>query len=161
MSFQLGKKSLENIQGVHPWLFAVVRRAIEITKVDFGVAAKVVRTAEEQNALFKKGASQKDGYKNKSNHQTHSDGYGYSVDLTAWVNGKWEFDDWECYYEIAAAMAQAALELRVHIRWGGNWQKTLDAYPASVAGMKQAVEDYKRDHPGPDFLDGPHFELVV
>ncbi|MFL1917012.1 M15 family peptidase, partial [Plesiomonas shigelloides] len=37
MSFYLGKHSLENLRGVHPDLVKVVKRAIELTKVDFKV----------------------------------------------------------------------------------------------------------------------------
>lgn len=37
MSFYLGKHSLENLRGEHPDLVKVVKRAIELTKVDFKV----------------------------------------------------------------------------------------------------------------------------
>lgn len=37
MSFKLGKRSLSNLEGVHPDLVKVVHRAIEITTVDFTV----------------------------------------------------------------------------------------------------------------------------
>ena len=37
MSFKLGKRSLSNLKGVHPDLVKVVKRAIELTEVDFTV----------------------------------------------------------------------------------------------------------------------------
>ena len=35
--FKLSQKSLDRLSGVHPDLVAVVKRAIEITEVDFAV----------------------------------------------------------------------------------------------------------------------------
>ena len=31
---------------------------------------------------------------------------------------------------------------------------------ATVEGLADAIEAYKARHAGPDFLDGPHFELI-
>ena len=41
MAFKLSQRSLGKLEGVHPDLVATVKRAIEITKVDFGVTAGV------------------------------------------------------------------------------------------------------------------------
>lgn len=158
MTFKLGPRSLGNLGGVHPDLVAVVMRAIQITTQDFGVAGKAVRTAEEQNALFKKGVTQKDGYKNKSNHQPHSDGLGHAVDLTPFINGQFDVDNEAAQYPIAAAMSQAAAELGVRIIWGGNWIEPIKG--STVAEMRSAVARYKALHPGPDFIDLPHFQLA-
>mgnify|MGYP003637544623 CR=1 FL=1 len=35
MSYKLGTRSLQNLSGVHPDMVAVVKKAIEITEVDF------------------------------------------------------------------------------------------------------------------------------
>ena len=55
--FSLSKKSESRLFGVHPDLVAVVRRAIEITEVDFSVG-EGLRTIERQKELVAKGASQ-------------------------------------------------------------------------------------------------------
>lgn len=161
MTFYLGKSSLANMSLVHPKLVFVVKKAITLTDVDFGIMSSGGgRTAEDQKALFKKGVTQKDGYKKKSNHQTKTDGWGHAVDCVAWVDGKWEQDDWEPYFHIASAMSKASKLLKTDIKWGGNWYDPMSKYGSEVADMKSSVERYKEKHPGKDFIDGPHFELV-
>ena len=75
MSFKLGKRSLSNLEGVHPDLVKVVNRAIELTQVDFTVI-EGLRTKERQAQLLKE---KKTTTKN-SRHLT-----GHAVDLAAWV----------------------------------------------------------------------------
>ena len=159
MTYSLGTKSRANLARIHPDLRRVVERAITITTQDFCVYDGA-RSAAEQNALYRSGASQKDGFKSKSNHQATPDGWGHAVDLVPWVDGKPVWDDtWERHYAVALAMARAAFDLAIQIRWGGNWYEPMNIYTPSLAAMKAAVERYKRDHPGPDFIDAPHFEL--
>lgn len=161
MGYVLSERTLGNMVGLHPKLLAVVKRAIQITKQDFGVTAKQVRTAEEQHKLFLDGASQKDGYKNKSNHQVAVDGTGHAVDLTAYVLGQgFDYKNWNLYYPIAEAMAAAARAEGARLTWGGNWYECLNDYCYSATDARAAVERYKAKHPGPDFIDGPHFQLT-
>ena len=54
--FSLSKRSLSKLEGVHPELVDVVKLAITLTKVDFGVTFGK-RTKEEQEALVKAGRS--------------------------------------------------------------------------------------------------------
>ena len=49
MTFRLSQRSLDKLEGVHPAMTGVVERAIQLTKVDFGVT-QGVRTLEEQKA---------------------------------------------------------------------------------------------------------------
>ncbi|NOH31601.1 M15 family metallopeptidase [Vibrio mediterranei] len=116
----LSARSEARMVGVHSDLKAVVRRAIQLSPFDFGITSGK-RTAEEQNALFKKGASQLDGYSRKSRHQT-----GHAVDFVVYdENGKvtWGFS----YYEqVSWAFKQAARELGVAIVWGGDWKSFKD-----------------------------------
>ncbi|CAK2168593.1 peptidoglycan LD-endopeptidase CwlK [Vibrio crassostreae] len=113
--FALSARSESRMIGVHGDLKRVVRRAIELTPFDFGIISGK-RTAEEQNALFKKGASQLDGYSKKSRHQS-----GHAIDFVVYdENSKvtWGFS----YYEqVSWAFKQAAKELNVPIIWGGDW----------------------------------------
>lgn len=109
--FKLSKKSLDRLSGVHPDLVAVVKRAIEITEVDFAVL-EGVRSKARQEQLLKAGASQT----MRSRHLT-----GHAVDLGAYVGGSVRWD-WPLYDKIALAMKAAALELQVAIEWGGDWK---------------------------------------
>jgi hypothetical protein len=110
MSFVFSKRSENNLIGVHPDLVKVVRRALEISEVDFAVT-EGLRTLERQKQLVKSGASQT----LKSRHLT-----GHAVDLAPFIAGtiRW---DWPPFNTIAIAMKQAALKLDVSIVWGGDW----------------------------------------
>jgi len=127
MTFALGAKSLARLEGVHPDLVRVVKRAIEITPVDFTVT-EGLRTVERQRALVAAGASQT----MKSRHIT-----GHAVDLAALVLGEVRWD-WPLYAKLAGAMKAAAKEVGVPLEWGGDWkmkdgphfQLTWAAYPA-------------------------------
>lgn len=113
--FVLSKKSLDRLTGVHPDLVRVVKRAIEITTVDFAVL-EGVRSKARQEQLVKAGASQT----MNSRHIT-----GHAVDLGAYVSGSVRWD-WPLYSKIADALKQAAAELGVPIEWGGDWRTFKD-----------------------------------
>ena len=108
--FKLSDKSIDKMNGVNPALIAVVKKAIELTTVDFGVT-EGLRSIERQKELFKAGKSQT----MKSRHII-----GEAVDLVAYVNGKVDWT-WKYYEQIAIAMKQAAKELDIAIEWGGDW----------------------------------------
>jgi len=113
--FVLSSRSLQRLNGVHPDLVRVVKRAITLTKVDFTVL-EGKRTLKRQRQLVAAGASQT----LNSRHLT-----GHAVDLGAMVNGKVRWD-WPLYHSIYAAMKQAAAIERVKIEWGGNWKTFKD-----------------------------------
>lgn len=113
--YKLGSRSLSRLQGVHPDLIAVVKRAIEITSIDFTVL-EGVRSISRQKELYAKGSSQT----MNSRHLT-----GHAVDLGAFVNGAVSWD-WAHYYPIEQAVKQAAAELGVNIEWGGDWKSFRD-----------------------------------
>jgi len=148
MSFVLSKKSLDRLSGVHPKLVEVVKRAIELTGIDFTVL-EGVRSKARQAQLVAAGASKTmDG-----RHLT-----GHAVDLGAMVAGSVRWD-WPLYYKVAEAMQQAAKELGVPIVWGGVWDKRL----ADIGDPADAVAAYvaRRQALGKKaFIDGPHFELA-
>jgi peptidoglycan L-alanyl-D-glutamate endopeptidase CwlK len=124
--FVLSVRSETKLAGVHHDLKNVVRRALELSPFDFGITSGK-RTAEEQFQLFQNKASQLDGYSRISRHQT-----GHAIDYVVYdEDGKvtWGFS----YYEqVSWAFKQAARELGVPIKWGGDWTS---------------------------FKDGPHIEL--
>lgn len=113
--FYLSTRSKRRLDGVHPDLVRVVKRAIEITPVDFAVL-EGVRTMARQRQLKEAGASQT----LRSRHLT-----GHAVDLGAYIGGRVRWD-WPPYHRIAAAIKAAAAELDVPIEWGGDWRTFKD-----------------------------------
>lgn len=114
-------KSKQRMEDVHPDLIKVANRAIEISKIDFGIPQYGgVRTALQQRSLYDDGKSQLDGVKKKSYHQT-----GRALDVFAYVDGK---ASWDKYHltQIAVAFFRAAMELGIQIEWGGNWTSFVD-----------------------------------
>ena len=74
--FSLGAGSPKELEGVHPDLIAVVKRAIALTAQDFSVHDGI-RTLEEQKNLVERGASKT----LDSRHIT-----GHAVDLVPYIN---------------------------------------------------------------------------
>lgn len=115
MTFKLGKRSLQRLEGVHPDLVKVVQLAIEISDIDFTVL-EGVRTKARQSQLVAAGASQT----MNSRHIT-----GHAVDLGAMVGGEVRWD-WPLYKQVATAMKVAAQQLNIPIVWGGDWKTLKD-----------------------------------
>lgn len=126
MGFRLSNNSLTKLRGVNPDLAKVVKRAIQLTEVDFTVV-QGNRTQAEQDALYAQGRTKpgpKVTWTRNSNHIG-----GRAVDLAPWVNGAidWDNPDKHKYYDkINKAMQLAAKEYNVKITWGGTWKKTPD-----------------------------------
>jgi len=150
MGFKLGKRSLEKLEGVDESLVAVVKRAIELTDIDFGVIYGL-RTVEEQEKLVAAGKSQT----MKSKHLE-----GRAVDLMAYVDGKgcWELN---VYDNLCDAMRDAARELGVAIKWGAAWSEgDIRSYSGSSEDAMMSYIDLRRSQGRRPFIDGPHFELM-
>ena len=115
MAFVLGKTSLARLEGVHPDLVRVVKRAIALTPVDFRVT-EGLRSIERQRELVKAGASKT----MNSRHLT-----GHAVDVVALLEGKVRWD-WPLYDRIAKAFKAAAKAEGVPLEWGGDWPRFRD-----------------------------------
>jgi peptidoglycan L-alanyl-D-glutamate endopeptidase CwlK len=115
MGYVLGARSLNRLTGVHPDLVRVVKRAIEITPVDFTVL-EGVRSLARQKQLLAAGAT-------RTMHSRHLT--GHAVDLGAYVGSQVRWD-WPLYHRIAGAVKQAARELDIPIEWGGDWRTFKD-----------------------------------
>jgi peptidoglycan L-alanyl-D-glutamate endopeptidase CwlK len=115
MAFQLSSRSLAKLEGVHPDLVRVVKRALELSEVDFAVV-EGLRTQARQRQLVQAGASQT----MDSRHLT-----GHAVDLAPYIGGQIRWD-WPPFYKIADAMKAAARELGVSLNWGGDWTTLKD-----------------------------------
>lgn len=170
MPFRLSKRSLDRARSVDPRLIAVCVLAIERSAVDFGITEEQSRTEAEQAEKVRRGVSKT----MRSKHMIPPGrDWSTAIDLVPYIDGLFQWGDprWrvktkagatiEPFYAIAAAMREAAILVGVTIRWGAVWDRTLNALPAGAEALKAEVEAYKVRHPGPDFLDGPHFELVA
>ena len=149
MPFNLSQKSLDRLKGVDDDMVRVVKKAIELTKVDFGVICGL-RTVEEQEELVAKGASQ-------TMKSKHID--GLAVDLMAYLGGRasWELN---LYDDIADAMKEAAKLENVGVRWGAAWQiDNMADWDGTMEEAMNAYIDLRRSQGRSPFIDGPHFEL--
>ena len=154
MTFNLSTRSLKKLEGVHPTLVETVKKAISLTKIDFGVIYGV-RTFEEQKKLFDSKRSQT----MRSKHLLQDDYYAHSVDLMAYQDGEpcWEI---QVYDDIADAMKDASKETGAVIRWGASW--TVPDIAKFDGTMEEAMLSYvdaRRSENRRPFIDGPHFEL--
>jgi len=149
--FKLSEASLKKLEGVDPKLVSIVKRAIELTKIDFKVT-EGVRTIATQKKYVAAGKSQT----MDSRHIT-----GDAVDLVAYVGSKisWEIN---LYDDIADAMKQAAKEQGVSLKWGAAWNiPDITAWNGTMEDAMNHYVDTRRSQGKRPFIDGPHFELTV
>ena len=138
------------LEGVNEGLVAVVKDAIGITKVDFGVTFGL-RTLEEQKKLYESGRSQT----MKSKHLE-----GRAVDLVAYFGSdiSWELN---VYDDICDAMAEAARKNDVAIKWGAAWSEgDIREYAGTAEDAMNAYVDLRRSEGRRPFIDAPHFEML-
>ncbi len=150
MAFKLSSRSEGRLEGINPKLIEVVKTAITLTKVDFGVTCGM-RTVEEQEKLVASGASQT----MKSKHLE-----GLAVDLVAYIgpNVTWSLNK---YDEIADAMAAAAKQKGVAIKWGAAWTVgNIADWDGSMEDAMNTYVDVRRSQGRRPFIDAPHFEMM-
>ncbi len=126
--FKFSQRSEDNLKGVHPDLVKVVRRALQLSDIDFTVI-EGLRTKERQNQLYVL-------RKTKTLNSRHLT--GHAVDIAPYPL---DWNDIEKFGKLAKAMFAAAKELKIPIRWGGDWNRN---------GRSDDET----------FYDGPHFELL-
>jgi peptidoglycan L-alanyl-D-glutamate endopeptidase CwlK len=129
----------ERLAGVHPDLVRVIRDALPRLRFRVRVL-EGVRTIARQAELYAQGRT-KPGrivtWSMKSRHLT-----GHAVDLAPIdEHGVIDWNDLPRFTGVALAMLAAAAELRVPIRWGGDWDRD---------GKFRERGEY----------DSPHFELL-
>jgi len=150
MAFKLSSRSMKKLKGVDEGLVAVVKDAIGITKVDFGVTFGL-RSLEEQKKLYESGRSQT----MKSKHLD-----GRAVDLVAYFGSdiSWELN---VYDDICDAMAEAARKNNVAIKWGAAWSEgDIREYAGTAEDAMNAYVDLRRSEGRRPFIDAPHFEMM-
>jgi peptidoglycan L-alanyl-D-glutamate endopeptidase CwlK len=111
----LAPRSIKCLEGVHPDIAAVVRRADELG-ARFHITCGI-RTVEEQTRLVKAGKSRT----MKSRHLT-----GHAVDFVVAEPGGGVSYDHQDMAACAAIFKQAAKDLGITIEWGGDWKSFVD-----------------------------------
>lgn len=133
MSYQLSQKSLDRLKGVDERLVKVVKRAIELSPIDFMVL-EGVRSKEQCMINYGKGRTvsqcQAKGVPAKyaqpsaakvtwlNNPFASKHTVGKAVDLVPYPV---DWNDLKKFDAIAKAMLQSAKELGVPVRWGADW----------------------------------------
>lgn len=114
-NFKFSKRSENNLVGVNADLVKIVRLALTLSTVDFGIT-EGLRSRERQKQLLAQGKSQT----MNSRHIT-----GHAVDVVAYLGSQvsWE---WKYYKQIASAFKKAAAELNIPVEWGGDWKTLKD-----------------------------------
>lgn len=140
MSITLGTRSLQRLEGVHPDLVRVIKRAAMLAtpEQDFTVL-EGVRSRDAMAANYGKGrtAAQclakgvpaacaqpslakvtwlNDPY--KSNHGVHADGFGHAVDLAPFPI---DWKDLKRFKAMGALLKSAAQQEGVAVVYGGDW----------------------------------------
>lgn len=115
MAFKFSQRSLKNLEGVHPDLIAVVKRALELSSIDFAVL-EGLRSPERQQEVIASGNS----WTKNSRHLT-----GHAVDIGVVIDRhiNWYYP-W--YEKLSRFFKQASEELKIPIEWGGDWPKKKD-----------------------------------
>ena len=115
MTIVLGQRSLSRLEGVHPDLVRVVKKAAALSDLDFTVL-EGIRSVERQKQLVSQGASRT----MNSRHIT-----GHAVDLAPMIAGEVRWD-WPLYKQLAKIVKAAAADEKVPLQWGGDWRAFKD-----------------------------------
>lgn len=110
MTFKFGARSESRLVGVHPDLVRVVRRALELSTVDFSVS-EGLRTRERQAELFKAG-------KSKTMNSRHITGHAVDLYPVTKAGADWVAAD---FAPVVVAMKAAAKELGIPLIHGADW----------------------------------------
>lgn len=114
----LSKQSLDKLASCDTRLQKVIKRAAELSDIDFGVA-EGGRTIEHQRQLFAEGKTKLDGVTqfSKHNHLPSS-----AVDIYGYVNGKINYST-EVMSYLAGVILTIGKEMGIEMIWGGNWDR--------------------------------------
>jgi len=133
----LDERSEKRLEGVNPTLVSIVRRAAK--RLPFSLfVVEGLRTRERQAELYAQGRTKPGKKVTWTLHSKHLE--GKAVDLAPLINGAIDWADLSKFDAIAKAMQDAAKEVGVTVRWGGDWD--MDGQP------RERGES-----------DSPHFEL--
>ena len=140
MGFELTKRDLDRLKGVHPDLVKVVKRAAQTSPITFMVI-EGVRTLEQQKKNVAAGASAT----LNSRHLVSENGYAHAVDLAPLKDKLIPWKDWPMFEKLSKEVKRAAKEVGVPIEWGGDWKTLKDGphyqlpwkqYPSAAKAVK-------------------------
>jgi len=120
--FKLSKRSKSRLEGINKTLYKIAVEGVKESPFDFGITQTGgLRTAEDQNKLYKQKVSKCDGYKKLSYHQS-----GNAFDIYAYVGGKATWT--KSYYKaIGKHLKQFAMDkYGIELRHGGDWKRWQD-----------------------------------
>lgn len=112
-NFVFGKRSKQNLEGLHPDLIKVCYRALELSDIDF-VITEGLRTYARQKELVAKGLSKT----MNSRHLT-----GHAIDF---VPLPVDWNNTNAFIHVADCFLKASEELKIPVRWGGDWNRNGD-----------------------------------
>ena len=113
----LNKRSLINLQNVHPDLVTVVKQAAELNPQAGAVVIQGGRTLAQQKRNIAKGVS----WTLNSKHLKQKTGYYHAVDIAIIRKGRL-INDLREYDDFASTMKKVAKVNNVCIIYGGDWR---------------------------------------
>lgn len=116
-NFRFSQRSEKNLEGVNSDLVKVVRQALALSSVDFGIT-EGLRTQERQKQLVAEGKSQT----MKSRHIT-----GHAIDVFP-TGADW--NNYKCWLPVLDAFYKAGNELGIELRFGITWTNNPHDKPA-------------------------------
>jgi len=134
MGFSLGRYSQNKLITCNDLLQIIVKKAIIISEVDFGIIHGF-RDKVLQNSLFRSKASKKRWPDSEHNTQPSN-----ALDFAVWVAAlrKYDWEVLENYYYIWGLLHAVAFEVFKKygqktgvyyvLRWGGNWDRDADFF---------------------------------
>ena len=140
MIYKFGKRSLQKLAHVDPRLKELCIDVLEISQIDFAIVHGY-RTPEEQNELYKKGKSSKDGYIKKSMHQLKK-----AIDFVPIFEMKQRWDAWQSAAYIAGLFTAVAKSKNLRGRTGALWSSF------------KLIEENTKENNG--ILDSWHYEIL-
>lgn len=140
--YRFGNTSLERLSTCHNDIQIIMKKAIEKSTIDFGIA-EGERSVERQKELFDAGLSKIDGVTRKGKHNYSP---SLAVDIYPFIKGAavWDNETLSFLAGFIHGIAAQLLEegkISHRLRWGGNFDMDGEILEQS-------------------FDDRPHFELV-
>lgn len=140
--YKLSRRSIERLNTCHDDLQLIIKEAISISDIDFGVS-EGYRDIQTQYKYFKEGKSKIDGFKKKGKHNYFP---SLAVDIYLWINGKASWDEETLSYVAGIIKGVSEMlykdgKISHKIRYGGNFDMDGELLEQS-------------------FDDRPHYELV-
>lgn len=138
-NFKFGNRSEKELATCHSDLKRLAYESLKKSAIDFGIS-EGTRSIERQGVLYRQGLTKVDGVRTKSKHNYSP---SLAFDIYAYVPGKpnLAYDPAYLAY-LAGVITTVANELKIQIRWGGNWDSD-----------GEILTDQ-------NFDDMPHFELI-